>query len=166
MPFKPKGDTARWRTIHDLFLRTPVGETLEYQAVAEALDLDPDTDRARIQNAARQAREKLLTQHQRAVEVIPDIGYKIVPAVQQIPLAGKQVERASNALDRGRELTSNVRLDELSEGERRVVHSMTMAFSQVAEWARQITNRVDSHEDRLADIEAELARIKTDRQES
>lgn len=160
MPFKPKGDTAQWRIVYDLFTRTPVDQILTYESLGEALDIDPVTGRARIQAAARAASKHLLAQDNRAVEVITDTGYRLVHASRQIPLAGKHVTKASNALDRGRSLTSHVRLDELSETERQVVHSMSIGFSQVAEWARQITGRVESHEGRLADIEAELARIK------
>jgi hypothetical protein len=160
MPFKPKGDTAQWRTVYDLFKGTPVDGTITYDTLADALNLNPKTQRPRIQAAARQAANRLLKNDARAVENVPETGYRIVTAAQQIPLAGKQIEKAGNALDKGHDLTENVRLDELTNEERQIVHSMTLGFAQVAQWARQINRRVSDHEDRLTDVEAELARLR------
>jgi hypothetical protein len=160
MPFKPKGDVAQWRAVYDLFAKTPVDGTITYEALAEALSLHPRTDRHRIQAAARKAADRLLKADARAVENVPETGYRIVTAAQQIPLAGKQIERAGNALDKGHDLTENVRLDELTSEEQQIVHSMTLGFAQVAQWARQINRRVNDHEDRLTDVEAELARLR------
>lgn len=160
MPFKPKGETAQWRIVYDLFKHTPVDDVITYEALGDQLGMHPRSDRHRIQAAARRAGAHLLTTDDRAIEVIPEQGYKLVPATRQIPLAGRQVEKASNALDRGHDLTSHIRLDELTEQERQVVHAMSLGFAQVAQWARQVGRRVEEHEGRLADIEAELARLR------
>jgi hypothetical protein len=160
MPFRPKGDVAQWRTVYNLFSKTPVNDTVTYDTLGEALGFHPTSDRQRIQAAARKAAAHLLEADSRAVENVPETGYRIVTAAQQIPLAGKQIEKAGNALDRGHELTNHVRLDELTSEERQIVHSMTIGFAQVAQWARQINQRVGEHEDRLSDIEAELARLR------
>lgn len=164
MPFKPKGDIAQWRTVYNLFAKTPVNSTVTYDTLGEALNFHPRTDRQRIQAAARKAAAHLLEADSRAVENVPETGYRIVTAAQQIPLAGKQIERAGNALDKGHDLTENVRLDELTHEERQIVHSMTLGFAQVAQWARQINRRVSDHEDRLTDVEAELARLRNEKQ--
>lgn len=164
MPFKPKGDTAQWRTVYNLFTKTPVNDTITYDTLAEALNLHPRSDRHRIQAAARKAASRLLEVDSRAVENLADTGYRIVTASQQIPLAGKQIEKAGNALDRGHDLTSNVHLNELTDEERQIVHNMTIGFAQVAQWARQINRRVGEHEDRLTDIETELARLRDEKQ--
>ena len=160
MPFKPKGDIAQWRTVYNLLTKTPVDATITYNTLAEALNLHPRTDRHRIQAAARKAAERLLKTDSRAIENVSETGYRIVTAAQQIPLAGKQIEKAGNALDKGHDLTQNVRLDELTSEERQIVNSMTVGFAQVAQWARQINQRVGDHEDRLSDVEAELARLR------
>lgn len=164
MPFKPKGDTAQWRTVYDLFKGAPVNDTITYDTLADALNLNPKTHRPRIQAAARKAAQRLLKSDARAVENVPETGYRIVTATQQIPLAGKQIERAGNALDKGQDLTENVRLDELSTEEQQIMRSMTIGFAQVAQWARQINRRVGEHEDRLSDIETELARLRDEKQ--
>ena len=166
MPFKPKGDTAQWRTVYNLFAKTPVNDTVTYDTLGDALNFHPRSDRQRIQAAARKAAAHLLEADSRAVENVPETGYRIVTASQQIPLAGKQIEKGANALDRGHELTNHVRLDELTSDERQIVHSMTIGFAQVAQWARQINQRVGEHEDRLTDIETELARLRDAKQPS
>lgn len=160
MPFKPAGEIARWRIVYVRFREAEVGETLTYSALGSALTLDPDRDRDKIQMAARRAIKHLLETDDRAVETVPEVGYRVVSALRQIPMAGQQVERASRALDKGKDLTTHIRLDELSEPERQIVHGMAMMFSQVSEWARQINRRVDDHDGRLADVENELRRLR------
>lgn len=163
MPFEPKGEIAQWRIIYRLFQETDIDTTLSYNELGEALDLDPTTERHRIQAAARRAAKQLLEVDDRAVEVVPDVGYRLVSAVRQIPMAGQQVERAGRALDRGRALTTHLRMDELSEQERQIAHTMALGFAQVAEWARQIGRRIEDHEGRLSDIEAELERLRKEK---
>lgn len=162
-PFSPKGEVARWRIVYRILQETPVGATLTYEQVADALDLHPQQDRARIQTAVRRAGKQFLKVDDRAIEVVPDVGYRAVSAERHIPLAGDQVQRAVKTLEKGRDLTVHVRLDELSPEGRTIVHAMALGFSQVAEYARQMTRRVENHEDRLNDIEEELARLRNQR---
>jgi hypothetical protein len=159
-PFAPKGEVAQWRIVYRLFRKAAVGDTITYEQLGEALDLDPKAERHRIQAAARRAAQQFLEVDDRAVEVVPDTGYRLVAAVRQIPMAGGQVEKATRSLDRGRELATHIRMDELSEQERQIVQTMALGFAQVAEWARQIGRRVEDHEGRLSDVEAELARLR------
>lgn len=163
MPFTPKGEVAQWRILYRVFKESTVGETVPYDRLAEALDVDPKSERHRVQAAARKAAEKLLADDDRALEVVTDEGYRVVSASRQVLLAGKQVERAASSLDKGKELTTHIRMDELSVQERQIVHTMALGFAQVAEWARQIGRRVEDHEGRLSDIEAELKRIRGER---
>lgn len=160
MPFAPKGEIAQWRIIYQLFKAAPTGEAVSYETLAQAIDVDPERERHRVQAAARRAGPQLLATDDRAIEVIPDVGYRVVDAVRQVSLAGQQVERAGRSLDRGRDLTTHIRMDELSENERAIAQTMALGFAQVAEWARQIGRRFADHEDRLSDVEAELARLR------
>lgn len=163
VPFTPKGEVAQWRIVYRILQAAPVGEVVRYERLAEALDVDPKADRYRIQNAARQAGKHMLQQDDRAVEAVPDEGYRVVPATRQIALASGQIERATSALDKGRDLATNIRRDELSNQEQQIIQTMALGFAQVAEWARQIGRRVEDHEGRLSDIEAELQRIREER---
>lgn len=160
MPFEPKGEIAQWRVIYRMFQEADIDAVVDYAAVGAELNLHPTNDRHRIQAAARRAAKQLLEVDDRAVEVVPDVGYKLVSAVRQIPMAGQQVERAGRALDKGKAYTTHIRMTELSEQERQIVHTMALGFAQVAEWARQIGRRVEDHEGRLSDIEAELERLR------
>lgn len=164
MPFPPKGEVAQWRIIYRLLKGVTVGETLTYQTLAEAIDVNEATDRHRVQDAARKAGRQLLKVDDRAIEVVPEVGYRVVEAPRQIAMAGKQMERAGHSLDRGHELTTHIRMDELSPHERQVVQAMALGFAQVAEWARQIGRRVEDHEGRLSDIEDELQRLRRERE--
>jgi hypothetical protein len=163
MAFKPIGEVARWRKVYRVFQKTPIGRTVTFRTLAAELEMDAEADRGSIRAAARMAAQELLRKEDRAVESVPGEGYRIVTAGRQIALAANQVERAATNLDRGRELTSHIRLDELNAQERQIVHTMALGFSQVAAWARQIGRRVEDHEGRLSDIEDELRRIREDR---
>lgn len=163
MVFKPKGDTAQWRTVYDVFIAAPTGKTITYATLGKALHMDPVKERPRIQAAVRKAAERLLKLNEKAIEVVPGEGYRLVSASRQITLAGQQIERASSSLDRGKELTTYIALNDLNQQERQIVQTMALGFAQVAAWARQIGSRVDDHEDRLADVEAELQRIRENR---
>jgi hypothetical protein len=159
-PFAPKGEVAQWRVVYRLFQQAEVGATLTYDELGSALDMDPKEDRHRIQAAARKASEKFLRVDDRAVEVVPEVGYRLATAERQIPLAGAQVERATRSLEKGKDLAVHVRMEELSEEGRQIVHAMAVGFSAVAEYTRQISRRMEDHEGRLADVEAELKRIR------
>lgn len=159
-PFKPKGETAQWRIVYDIFRSTPEGATVTYDQLAEPLAMDPRRDRHRIQAAARKAATHLLEKDNRAIEVHTETGYVMVPANRQIHMAGKQIERATHHLDRGKDLTTFIQVDDLNDRERGIVQAMLLGFSQVGEYTRQLGGRVDSHEGRLADIEAELTRLR------
>lgn len=163
MPFQPEGEIAHWRVVYKAFREAPAGTEISYGDLGTDLGLDPERDRHKIQAAARRASKQLLATDDRAVETVPMVGYRIASATRQIPMAGQQVERASRALDRGRDLTTHIRLDELAEPERQIVQGMALMFAQVGEWARQINRRVDDHQGRLSDIEAELRRLREQR---
>lgn len=163
MVFKPKGEVAQWRMVYRVLQKAPVGETVTYARLAQELDMDPAADRIRIQAAARQAGKHMLETDDRAVEAVPEEGYRVVGAARQIGLAGTQIERATTQLDKGRELTTHIRMDELTAQEQQIVQTMALGFAQVANWARQVGRRVEDHEGRLSDIEAELQRIREER---
>lgn len=163
MPFAPKGEVAQWAVAYRVFQATEVGATITYADLADALEMDPVKDRHRIQAAARKAAEKFLTVDDRAVETIPEVGYRIATAERQIPLAGAQVEKATRSLEKGKDLTVHVRMEELSEEGRQIIHAMSIGFSAVAEYTRQISRRMEDHEGRLADVEAELKRLREER---
>lgn len=164
MPFAPRGEVAQWAVVYRMFQATEIDAVITYDQLAEALDMDSATDRHRIQAAARKAAEKFLHIDDRAVETIPDVGYRLATAERQIPLAGAQVERATRSLEKGKDLTVHVRLEELSEEGRQIIHAMSIGFSAVAEYTRQISRRMEDHEGRLADIEAELKRLREERE--
>ncbi len=166
MTFKPVGEKAQWKIVFDVFEQTTPGDTVSYRTLADALGMMVKGDLPRIQAAARKAGAELLRRRDRAVEAVTGEGYRVVPAAHQISMAGGQIERATNSLDKGRDLTTNIKMDELNEGDRALVQVVALGFAQVATYARQIGRRLTDHEDRLTDIEQELARMREERNKS
>lgn len=165
MVFQPKGPVAQWKICYEIFQKANVGDLVLYKTLAAALGMNVKRDLSRIHGAARKAGQELLRKNDRAIEAVYLEGYRIVGAARQISLAGGQVERATSALDRGRDLTTHVRLDELNPAERALVQAMSTGFAQVAVYARQIGRRIEDHEHRLSDVEAELRRLREERSE-
>lgn len=179
MPFPPKGEVAQWRIVYHMFRDLKVSEVVGYETLAEALGVDPETQRNRIQAAARKAGQHLLVQDNRTVEAILGQGYRVVEASRQIAMAGQQVERAVTSLDKGREMAVHVDTTSMNDVQVRQAQNLAVMLSKTAEWARQITQRVADHDDaivdhsvrfadhegRFAGIEAELALLRNARDE-
>lgn len=113
---------GRARTVYDqLMTGVGVGELISYQAVADALELDPVTDRTLIQQAARQAGKWLLEEQQRAIDVVPGVGYRVVEASEHLTLARRHQRKSQRSLRRGRANLDHVRRDELDDFQLRMV---------------------------------------------
>jgi hypothetical protein len=115
---------GRARTIYDtLMADVGVGELISYEAAGQALGLDPVADRTIIQQAARQAGKWLLEEQQRAIDVVPGVGYRVVQASEHLTLARRHQRKSQRALRRGRASLDHVRRDELDAFQLRLVDS-------------------------------------------
>jgi hypothetical protein len=79
-------ERARWRVIYDHLAAHPDGAVVTYEELREALHLDPTQAACRhlIQAATRQA-VRQLKMTGRVVAPVPNIGYRITPAVSPGP---------------------------------------------------------------------------------
>src|SRR5438270_12459950 len=79
-PFEPIGAKARWRIVYDLLLRKQVDDRVTYVELGTLLDLDPDDERHTIQMSMRRAAQEYEREGKRALESVPNVGYRIVHA--------------------------------------------------------------------------------------
>lgn len=173
-PFQPVGDRARWRIVYDLLKTVPTGSMLGYDHIAGALDLDPETDRHVLQMAVRRAAKEHEQADQRAIEAVPNQGYRVVQAPEHLRLARQQQRRSSKALERGQSKVVHVDLTGLEPETRRAFEVVARAFalqmdmnrrldvrqSKLEEAVNGMSARTDRTEQELADLKARLARLE------
>lgn len=146
-PFEPAGEVARWRTLYDLLADSAIGDVLTYEAMAEALQLDPSEDRHTIQVAMRRAAKELEQEDKRAVEAVQNVGYRIVEPEEHLRLARGQQRRSSRALARGHSKVVNVDLSNVDPEVRQAFQVVASAFAMQMEFNR----RTDIRQKRLED---------------
>lgn len=172
--FKPVGDTARWRVLYDLLRSAGIGGILTYDAMAEALALNSESDRHVIQMAMRRAARELETVDKHAVTSIRNVGYRVVRPDEHVILARGQQRRSTRALARGHSKVVNVDLNGLSPEVRQLTEATMRAFSMQLEFNRRtdvrqrrleesiatMGKRADRTQEELDAIQARLARLE------
>lgn len=173
-PFDPIGDVARWHTVYDLLVTTKTGDVLTYSRIARALDLDPKKDRHAIQMAMRRAAKEHEQADKRAVEAVPNKGYRVVESAEHLRLARGQHRRASKALMRGHSKVVNVDLTDVPPATRQLFEATVRAFAMQMEFNRRLdvrqkrledavdtmTERTERTDQEIADLKARLARLE------
>lgn len=148
-PFEPAGETARWRILYDLLSGRTVGDVLNYEVMAEALDLDPIEDRHTIQLAMRRASKEFELENKHAVEAVQNVGYRIVEPEEHLRLARGQQRRSSRALARGHSKVVNVDLSNVDPEVRNAFQVVASAFAMQMEFNRRTDVRQKKLEDAL-----------------
>lgn len=173
-PFEPIGDRARWRIIYELLQRAEVGQVITYEDLGAVLDLDPQSDRHTIQMAVRRAAREHEEADNRALDVIPNTGYVIVPAPEHLRLARDHHKRASKSLARGHSKVVHVDLSGLDPETRHAFEVVARAFALQMEFNKRfdvrqarleqavndMSQRTERTEEEIAELKARLARLE------
>lgn len=173
-PFEPVGAKARWRIVYDLLRATGTGEVLSYERIGEALGLDHAADRHGIQMAVRRAAKEHEVNDRRAIEAVPNAGYRIVEAPEHLRLARGQQKRAGKALERGQSKVVHVDLSGLEPETRRAFEVVARAFAMQMDFNKRfdvrqkrleesvdaMSERTERTEQEIADLKARLARLE------
>lgn len=175
-PFEPAGETARWRILYDLLSGRTVGDVLNYEVMAEALDLDPIEDRHTIQLAMRRASKELELENKHAVEAVQNVGYRIVEPEEHLRLARGQQRRSSRALARGHSKVVNVDLSNVDPEVRNAFQVVASAFAMQMEFNRRtdvrqkklegaldaVREKSTRTDEEVAELRARLDRLERD----
>lgn len=175
-PFRPSGERARWRILYELLLGLEVEDVIEYETMGDAINLDPDKQRHQIQMAVQRAGREYLEVDKRALEVIPNVGYRIVRAPEHLRLADKHQRKAGRSLQRGHSTVVNVDFNLIDGETRRAFEVVGRAFAmqmdfnrrmayrqgQTEKALRDVTNRTERTDAELADLRARLERLERD----
>jgi hypothetical protein len=175
-PFQPAGEQARWKIVYALLQETPTGNVLTYERIGTALSLDVKSDRHAIQMAMRRAAKEHEEADYRAVEAVPNQGYRVVETPEHLRLARRQQKRAGRALARGQSKVVHVDLSGLEPETRRAFEVVARAFAMQMDFNKRfdvrqakledavtsMTERTDRTEQEIADLKARLARLEGD----
>lgn len=173
-PFEPVGPQARWRTVYDLLCGTATGDVLTYEAIGAALGLDPEGDRHAVQMAVRRAAKQHEVNDRRAIEAVPNLGYRVVEAPEHLRLARGQQKRAGKSLARGQSKVVHVDLSGMEPETRRAFEVVARAFAMQMDFNRRfdvrqakleetitgMSERTERTEQEIADLKARLARLE------
>jgi hypothetical protein len=140
-PFVPVGDAARWRFIYDELTKLNVDDVLTYEALADTLDLDAKGDRHKIQMAVRRAAKEYLEVDKRALDAVPNVGYRVVEASEHLMLAQRFQRKSNRALVAGRSRVVNVDMNALEPEARKAFEVVAIAFSQMLDFQRRMDVR-------------------------
>lgn len=176
-PFVPIGEQARWRTLYEILQAHDVDDVVTYVEMGKALDLDPETDRHSLQMAFRRAAKQYERQDRRAVEAVPNVGYRIVEPAEHLRLARSEQRKSGKALERGQSKIVHVDLNGVEPEVRKAFEVTARAFSVLLDYSRRLDTRQDRLESALdsmatrqersdndvADLKARLARLEADK---
>lgn len=139
--FEPVGEQARWRTLYYLIRDVAVGDLLSYEEMATALDLDPLKDRNIIQLAMRRAGRELETTNKRAVDAVPNQGYRVVEPEEHALLARRHQRKSNRSLVRGHSKVVNVDFNQMDPEARKAIELMASAFASQMDFNRRMDVR-------------------------
>jgi len=152
MHFKPiREDGRSYRDVAVETLKDMEPEAVAtYKELGAALDLSPKNDLQKIQMAVRAANIILLKRHSRGVRNVPTVGYRVLPARENMVVAGSHQTRADKAMVRALTFYEGTNLGEMTEIERRLHQGQHMLAQAVMASHRQVNRRMDKIEGLLA----------------
>lgn len=151
--FRPLADQARWRTVYEMLCKTATDSVLTYEAMGDALGLDPEVDRHQIQMAMRRAAQEHEENDKRAVDAEPNQGYRVVRAPEHMQLARRQQRRSARALRSGHSKVVNVDLAGMDTDTRQAFEVVARAFAAQMDFNRRIDVRQRRLEDALSSMD-------------
>lgn len=174
MSFQPKGTKARWRIVYDLLHAMEENEVITYEALGNALNLHPATDRPTIATAVHQAARQLEERDKRAIHCLTNVGYRVVTANEHLDLARIHQGKSVNSLERAHSKVVNVDMSRMAEALRRsfdaanraftaqleAVHRLDVRQSRLEEAIEAVTVRQEDQESKYMSIEERLARLE------
>lgn len=151
-PFVPIGTQARWRAVYALLTPLQVNDMLTYERIGQELNLDPVADRHILQMSMRRAAREFEEQNKHSLDVVPNIGYRVVAPPENLVLAKRQQRRAGRSLARGHSKAVNVDLSNVEPEIRSAFQVVAQAFSLQMEMNRRLDARQNKLEKAITEI--------------
>lgn len=144
------------RVIYELVQDAEVETVFSYEELISALQVGLPkgtmVDRDRVYRAVASANRTFLRERKRYLEVVENVGYRVIRADEQLPVSLKKKDRAQGYLQRGIELLRHVRLEELTEAQRTLHEGQLMIMSGLYHAIQESTRRHDRAESLIEDL--------------
>jgi hypothetical protein len=151
--FQPAGERARWHTVYDILCKAETGSIVTYEDLGAELGLNADVDRHAIQMAVRRAAIEHEQVDKRAIDAIPNVGYRIAEAPEHLGLARRHQRKAGKSLERGQSKVENVDMAAVDDPEvRHAIEVMVQAFALQADFNRRFAVRQSHLEKAVREI--------------
>jgi len=146
-PFTPKGSRAIRIIITEMAAKADFGDVIPFADLAGAIDVgDDEAGRSQVRQAVSAARPLLLNDHGRALVAVRGVGYRVARPGEMAGIAQDHRQRADRQIGKALAIIDKADMSAASEEERR-------RFQAVGIVIRNLHNRMNSAEQRLADLE-------------
>jgi hypothetical protein len=154
--FTPKrlDGIAEWRIVYEMAQRLSPGETITYDTLAEALDID-SSNRSPIYKAVGRANKELRRHDYRSLEPVATVGYRVLLATEHVLQSRRYVKQGRRRISTGLEVVEATDLSRLSGIERQ----QTVALSMVLQGMCQAISHLDQRQRRT---EVALSKVVQD----
>jgi hypothetical protein len=146
-PFTPRGSRAIRIIIAEMAAKAAFGDVLTFTQLGEAIGVpDGENGRAQVRQAVSAARPLLLNDHGRALVAVRGKGYRVARPGEMAGIAQDHRQKADRSIGRALAIIEKADMSAATEEERR-------RFQAVGLVIRNLHNRMNSAEQRLADLE-------------
>lgn len=158
---RPDGRSDR-QVIYDLASNADPETVFKYVALEDALNegLDTKVQRERVYRAVGAANKTLLREERRYLQVVKDVGYKVLRSDEHLPIALTKKDMAQTYLRKGIELLRHARLDELTEVQRTLHEGQLMVLGGVYQAVRASERRHDRQEQVIDELRSRVERLE------
>lgn len=146
-PFTSRGSRALRVIVAEMAAAAAFGDVLTFKELTRAIEVDDDdAGRAQVRQTVSAARPLLLNDHGRALVAVRGKGYRVAQPGEMAGIAQDHRQRADRQIGRALAIIDKADMSAASEEERR-------RFQAVGLVIRNLSNRMNSAEQRLADLE-------------
>ena len=132
--FTPINEVSRRQQLVDLIADAHPGTVIGYDELGELFGIE---DRNAIQRAVNGAKSSVEKNTKRALEAVPNKGYRVVDASEHYGLAIHHQRKGRKQLRRAMSKVNNVELGELTQDQRTVVIAARVALAAQADFERR-----------------------------
>lgn len=163
--FAPVGERARWRVVYDLLAATETNGVVSYAEMAHVLSLDVDEDRNLIQTTMRRAAKEHELVDKRAIESVPNVGYRVVEPQEQLGLARQQQKRSRRALVRAHSKAVNVDMSKIEPETRKALEMVASVVAMQIDFNRRAESKLSAHDKAIRSLFEATERTEQEKEE-
>ena len=155
-PFTPAGERAQWEMVYDLLTPLDIGDTLTYEAIAEATDL-PAGDRNRLRQPTRKAANVWGAEFHRALVPVNNVGYRVAEPLEHELIAKRQHRKGKRSLARGKTAMRNADRTKLDPEARQRFDAMENNLARQEDMIRRLDSRTAKLEQATSEGKRQLS---------